>query len=101
MRTVPTYKFVNWEVSPPLEITEPESHVKAGTARYDMENGQNRNGGYVYDWRPFLRKFLYKSQYYGWQEAYAPNRTYIRKNRPYRIFEIVEIANPHNPNRSK
>lgn len=97
MKVVPTYKFVQWEVLPPAQIDNPQARVKSGNANYDIATGQNRSGGYIYDWRPFLRKFLYKCQYYGWQEAYAPNRTHVRKGHPHRILQIVEIPNPHNP----
>lgn len=49
--------------------------------------------GWTFDFRPFLRLFLVKDKYYGWQEVYAPNKTMARKNwaTPSHIIRIEEI----------
>lgn len=46
--------------------------------------------GYRYDFRPYLKKYLYK-QYGVWHEVYAPNRTKLRSVIYGKIDKIVEI----------
>lgn len=46
--------------------------------------------GYKYDFRPHLKKYLYK-QYGAWSEAYAPNKTSLRRVIYGKIDKIVEI----------
>lgn len=46
--------------------------------------------GYKYDFKPYLKKFLYK-QYGQWNEVYAPNKTLLRKSIYGRIDKIVEL----------
>ena len=46
--------------------------------------------GWSYDFKPFLKKYLYK-QYGSWVECYAPNKTLLRKSVYGRIDQIVEI----------
>ena len=46
--------------------------------------------GYKYDFRPYLKKYLYK-QYGTWAEAYAPNKTSLRRVIYGKIDKILEI----------
>lgn len=46
--------------------------------------------GYKYDFKPYLKKYLYK-QYDSWREAYAPNKTSLRRVIHGKIDKIVEI----------
>lgn len=55
-----------------------------------MSLGAIKLMGYYYDCKPFLKKFVYK-QYGQWTEAYAPNKTLLRKAIYGRIDNIVEI----------
>lgn len=47
-------------------------------------------GGYSYDFKPLLKKYVYK-QYGGWTECYAPNKTLLRKSIYGRINKIIEL----------
>jgi len=47
--------------------------------------------GYKYDFKPYLKKFLYK-QYGQWNEVYAPNKTLLRKSVYGRIDKIIELC---------
>ena len=55
-----------------------------------MEYGVYKVHGWVFDFKPYLRRFVYK-QYGGWSEAYAPNKTALRKVVYGRIDEIREL----------
>jgi hypothetical protein len=57
-----------------------------------METGIYRLMGWAFDFRPFLRRFVYK-QYGQWWELYAPDKTMVRKAVHGRITEIVEVKN--------
>lgn len=46
--------------------------------------------GYRYDFKPYLKKYLYK-QYGEWREAYAPNKTLLRKVIYGTINQIIEL----------
>lgn len=46
--------------------------------------------GYRYDFKPFLKKYLY-SQYGNWVEVYAPNKTLLRQVIGGKINKIIEI----------
>jgi len=46
--------------------------------------------GWLYDFRPHLKKYLVK-QYNNWSEEYAPNKTAIRKSTHGRIQRIVAL----------
>ena len=47
--------------------------------------------GYMYDFRPYLKKYVYK-QYDSWFEAYAPNKTKLRSVIFGKIDKIIEIV---------
>ena len=46
--------------------------------------------GYKYDFRPFLKLYLYK-QYGQWNEAFAPNKTTLRNVIGGTITQIKEL----------
>ena len=46
--------------------------------------------GYKYDFKPYLKKYLYK-QYGSWREAYAPNKTKLRGVVFGKIDRIIEL----------
>ena len=46
--------------------------------------------GWAFDFRPYMKKYVYK-QYDQWHEAYAPNKTLLRRSISGRIQRIVEI----------
>jgi hypothetical protein len=46
--------------------------------------------GWKYDFRPFLKRYVYK-QYGSWHESYAINKTNLRKLIHGRIDKIIEI----------
>ncbi len=52
------------------ELWHPESY------RY----GIIRQMGWLFDFTPFLKKYLVKTKYYGWNEQYATSKTSIRLN---------------------
>lgn len=52
--------------------------------------GVYKSMGYAYDFRPHLKKFLYK-QYGEWNECFAPNKTALRGVIYGKIDKIVEI----------
>lgn len=43
-----------------------------------IQYGVYKSMGYVFNFKPYLIKFLYK-RYGDWHEAYAPNKTMLRK----------------------
>jgi hypothetical protein len=47
--------------------------------------------GRAYDFRPYLKKFVYKS-HGSWREIYAPNKTLLRKSMFRKIDKIVELV---------
>jgi len=46
--------------------------------------------GYKFDFKKYLTKYLYK-QYGQWHEAYAPNKTILRKITFGRIDAIIDL----------
>lgn len=56
-----------------------------------LRSGVIRSMGYMYDFRPHLKQYVYK-QCNSWQEAYAPNKTLLRKNVYGRIDKIIEVV---------
>lgn len=55
-----------------------------------IRHGYYKLMGYRYDFRPFLKKYLYK-QYGQWTEAFAPNKTTLRQVIYGKIDKIIEI----------
>ncbi len=54
-----------------------------------INSGVYKLMGYAYDFRPFLKQYVYK-QYGQWHEAYAINKTYLRKITYGIIDKIIE-----------
>lgn len=52
-------------------------------------SGLYKQGGWAYDFRPYLKCFLVK-QYDHWAQEYAPNVTLLRQSTHGKIQEIVE-----------
>lgn len=46
--------------------------------------------GYKYDFKPYLKKYLYK-QHGQWSEAYAPNKTKLRAVVYGNVEKIIEL----------
>ena len=51
------------------------------------------SAGWCFDFRPYMKRYLVKDKYYGWQEVRSFSKTTIRKLAvsPSHITEIVEI----------
>lgn len=56
-----------------------------------IKHGCYKLMGYRYDFKPYLKKYLYK-QYGEWREAYAPTKTLLRKVIYGRIDKIINIT---------
>jgi hypothetical protein len=88
----PFVNHVNQDLKPTLEL---DFLNKAYTRFYTNNDNLLRYGvyklmGYVYDFKPFLKKYLYK-QYGSWNEAYAPNKTKLRQVVYGKITQIIEL----------
>lgn len=61
--------------------------------RSAYRNGIYHLMGYEFDFRPFFKKWLVKFKYDGWEEMYAPNKTFITQHaiHPSHILQIIEI----------
>lgn len=55
-----------------------------------MRSGVYKLMGYAYNFRPYLKQFVYK-QYGSWHEIFAPNKTTVRKIIYGSIDKIVEV----------
>lgn len=55
-----------------------------------LRHGNYKLSGYLYDFKPYLKKYLYK-QYGQWSEIYAPNKTSVRKVIYGRIDKIIQL----------
>jgi hypothetical protein len=93
------YKFVKWDV-PALETLKDSTAYKTMEALQNgektsiyAESGTVKLMGWLFDFRPYMKKYVVKIKYYGWQEMYAFNKTAIRKNYviPSHVLQIVEI----------
>ncbi len=78
-------------------LTDPKKYViEKLQSRYSfgtvdiMQTGWFKLMGFAYDFRPFLTKYLYK-QYGQWHEAYAINKTNLRKLVYGRIDKIIQL----------
>lgn len=87
------YKFVNWDVKPAQEITFEsfkQSYTRFHSQVNNALNGYLKIGGWCYDFRDQLKKYLYK-QRGEWREVYAPNKTAIRRSIYGRIDQIIAL----------
>lgn len=91
------YAFVNHvdQTKKPI-ISDPKEFLKRAYVRFYTNNdnlirfGYYKSMGYQYDFKPYLKKYLYK-QYGSWSEAYAPNKTLLRQVIGGRIEQIIEL----------
>lgn len=99
MSQVKATKFVSHDVPPPRIIADGFQYVKnlepTILSREKYFSGGFREGGYYYDLRPFMNRYLFYCRYYKWQEIYAPNKAIVRKCHSHKIYEIIEVNNPH------
>lgn len=87
------YKFVEWDVKPAENITYEDFlklYNKSCSGRYNALRGYLKLGGWMYDFRNDLRKFIVK-QNGEWTEYYCHNKTLLRKSLYGRIERIIEI----------
>lgn len=90
------YKFVDWDVAPArTDITYEtfiQNYNKHRSCVWEtLRTGCLKLGGWCYDFREDLRKFVFKDYYGNWHEVYAPNKTAIRNSVYGRILKIIEI----------
>lgn len=90
------YKFVNWEIGEKRDdidfnnIKKEYNYKFSGVINGLLNNGVLKLGGWAYDFRDELKKFLIK-QHGVWREIFAPNKTLARKAIFGRIEQIIEI----------
>jgi hypothetical protein len=86
----PFVSHVDQDWRPTIEVVD-FLNRSYGISNYDLiSHGYYKLMGYLYDFKPYLKRFIYK-QYGSWQEAYAPNKTTLRKVIYGRIDEIIEL----------
>lgn len=90
------YKFSECasETAPEITMEQVLANYKSGTSitAHDLIfSGVIRRAGWCFDFRNDLRQYVYK-QYGMWHEAYAPNKTLLRKNVGGRVERIVDIT---------
>jgi hypothetical protein len=89
------YPFVDHVDQSARPTKDAKEFLKVAYQRFYTNNdqlimyGNYKAGGYVYNFKAYLKKYLYK-QYDTWHEAYAPNKTALRKVIGGRIVEIIE-----------
>lgn len=90
----PFVDHVDQNVRP--KIDNPLEFLKRAYVRFYTNNdnlirfGHYKVMGYKYDFKPFLKKYLYK-QYGNWNEVFAPNKTLLRQVISGHIDKIVEL----------
>lgn len=95
METIIGYPFVD-HVDQQARPTLTKDFLKRAYVRFYSNNnnliryGVYRLMGYEYNFKPYLKKYLYK-QYGNWHEAYAPNKTTLRAVIGGRIDKIMEL----------
>ena len=95
MTTIIGIPFVN-HVDQNLRPTLTTDFLKSAYVRFFTSNdnliryGCYKLMGYKYDFKPYLKKYLYK-QYDNWHEAYAPNKTMLRQVIYGHIDKIIEL----------
>ncbi|MFA6661432.1 MAG: hypothetical protein WCS56_00195 [Bacilli bacterium] len=93
--------FVTWEPIP-LENLKQARVYKALEAAdkgdfsmlkdYTSSTGFNKVGGYEFDMREHMNRYVVKEKYCGWHEYYAVNKTEIRKFLgSHNVLEIQEL----------
>lgn len=91
------YKFVKWEIGEQdknINFDFIKQKYASGKFAFGLDNllscGVYKLGGWAYDFRDELKKFLIK-QCGVWREIYAPNKTLARKAIFGRIEQIIEM----------
>lgn len=98
--TISAFKFSSTATSDQPNILQNKSAEQFIKEKYQNQFNFGTNNliktgfykimGWRFDFRPFLKKFLYK-QYGQWTEIYAPNKTAVRTVTYGRIDKIVEL----------
>ena len=57
-------------------------------------SGIVRRAGWLYDFKPYFRRYLVNEKYSGWREVWAYGKTAVRQlsAAPSRILELVDIT---------
>lgn len=89
----PFVEHVGQNIRPALSVDFlDKAYTKFYTNNQNIINyGCYKLMGYKYDFRPYLKKYVYK-QYDSWFEAYAPNKTKLRSVIFGKIDKIIEIV---------
>jgi hypothetical protein len=96
MQNVIGLPFVNHVDQSARPILEANEFLKKAYVRFYTNNdnlikyGRYKSLGYIFDFRPLLKKYLFK-QYGNWTEAYAPNKSALRKAIYGKIDKIIEL----------
>jgi len=90
------FKFVSWDVKPPMPNYSYEDFIKNYDRRYSgvtnaLQFGYLKSGGWCYDFSDELKKYMYKDYYGEWHEVYAPNKTAIRNSVYGRVLKIIQL----------
>lgn len=98
-------KFVTWDV-PPLEtlrdtnvykimekLNNGEKLTRDEKNSICSQNGIVQRSGWEFNFAPYMKNYLVKLKYYGWEEYNAFDKTVIRTTiyKPSHIIKIVEI----------
>lgn len=88
-------KFVEWEAGEKIKIENPKKFLSDKynyKFSFGLDNlhklGKYRENGWSYDMRKYLTLFVY-NQYGNWYQAYAPNKTLLRKSIYGKIEKIL------------
>lgn len=92
---VPCWKFSEWATNEPSSFFSFDSAKKDyvrfhSTLSSLMFEGGIKSGGWFYDMRSVLKKYIFKKRG-EWREVYAPNKTFLRKAVYGRIEKIIEL----------
>jgi hypothetical protein len=90
----PFVSHVDQNARPEIDAKDFISKVFSGGYHSSLSNvmatGCDKSMGYRFNLTPYLKLFLYK-QHGSWNEAFAPNKTALRKSLYGRVDRIVEI----------
>ena len=87
----PFVNHVNQDAKPTIQ--DANEFIKKSYQVYNdnlINTGYYKHMGYRFDFTPYLKKYLYK-QYGQWSEAFAPNKTTLRKVIYGTIEKIIEL----------
>lgn len=105
------YKFVDWEIKPLEAFSESsefcihqkfekKENLTREEKNYVFKRLQTNSyskqgiplGGWMFLFHDFLKGFLVKLKFYGWQEVYAFDKTSIRAFYGHNVLKIMEMA---------